>query len=413
MPTPLTQSIVNAATTKTRALIADGGFRGLYIDVRPNGKSYRFRFTDNTGQYRAVTIGDASFLKLQDARKLAKELARKAMMGEAVWEKTGRVKRSNAAGDGDKPAMSPAMTLAGFLNDRYIPVAKQMKRGFKTEESVLKNHILPDLGHRPFLEITKGELIQYLHGKLARLRPGTVNRILNGLKVIYSTALSWEVEGLVKNPLQGIKQFSDSSRRERFLTKDEAQKLLQAVLKSKNKMLAPIIAALLLTGCRKREVLDARWDCVDLERGILIVPISKNGKPRQVFLSEHAIKIFKQARAILRTEMGQEAAVACPWVFANPETGKPFTAIFKSWHAARTSVGLTDLRVHDLRHSFASSIVNSGGSLYSVQKLLGHSSPRMTERYAHLASGTLIQVATDVGNHFALSTLKDVQAMEG
>jgi len=84
--------------------------------------------------------------------------------------------------------------------------------------------------------------------------------------------------------------------------------------------------------------------------------------------------------------MGQEAADNCPWVFPNPETGKPFTGFYNSWNAARRSVGLNDLRVHDLRHSYASALVNQGHTLYDTQRLLGHSSSRMTERYAHLVT---------------------------
>jgi integrase len=399
MPKPLTQAQVNDAHTSTRALIADGEFKGLYLDVRPNGKSYRYRFTDRSGQARNVTVGDARLIKLQDARKIAKDMGRKALMGEEVWAKPGRV-----APTAEEKA-KPAMTLRDFIHTRYMPYAKATKRSFLTEWSILKTHILPELGDRPFVGITKPELIQYLHGKLQYLKPGTVNRILNGLKVIYSRALEWEVEGLVKSPLQGIKQFPNLSRHEKFLTQEEAAHLLQAVLQSDNKMLAPIVSALLLTGCRKREILDARWEHVDLAKGILVVPISKSGKPRHVVLSEPVKTIFRQTRAYLATEMGHEAADACPWVFPNPVTGKPFVGIYKSWNAARQSVGLKDLRVHDLRHSFASALVNAGGTLYDAQRLLGHSSSRMTERYAHLTLSRLTNAASDVSNHFNLGQL--------
>ena len=399
MPNPLTQAQVNDAQTTTRALIADGEFKGLYLDVRPNGKSYRYRFTDRSGQARNVTVGDARLIKLQDARKIAKEMGRKALMGEDIWAKPGR--GTKAATDSPQAVL----TLSDFLHTRYIPYAKATKRSFVTEWSILKTHVLPELGHRPFTGITKSELIQYLHGKLQHLKPGTVNRILNGLKVVYNRAVDWEVEGLVKSPLQGIKQFPNLSRHEKFLTQDEAAKLLQAVLQSDNKMLAPIISALLLTGCRKREILDARWEHVDLAKGILVVPISKSGKPRHVVLSEPVKAIFRQTREFLGVEMGQEAANVCPWVSPNPTTGKPFVGIYKSWNAARKSVGLKDLRVHDLRHSFASALVNAGGTLYDAQRLLGHSSSRMTERYAHLTLSRLTNAASDVSDHFNLGQL--------
>ena len=217
MPVPLTQSAVNAATTQTRALIADGGQKGLYVDVRPTGKTFRYRFTDRQGKHRCVTVGDAALLKLQDARKLAKEMGRQALLGELPVKETKKKKAEI-----NEPEHKPVMTLADFLQNRYMPFSKLTKRSHATEVSLIKHHILPDLGHRPFLEITKSELIAYLHEKLKTLKPGTTNRILNCLKVVYNTALSWEVEGLHKSPLQGIKQFNNNGRRERFLSKEEA-----------------------------------------------------------------------------------------------------------------------------------------------------------------------------------------------
>ena len=184
------------------------------------------------------------------------------------------------------PLQEPSLTFAQFVAERYAPHAKMTKRGYVTEESILKNHLLPALGNRPLVQITKAELITFIHGKLTSLKPGTINRIINGLKVIFSRALEWEVQGIVKDPTKGIKQFANNSRHERYLSQEEAAKLLNAVLHSHNRMLSPIVAALLLTGCRKREILDARWEHVDLERGVLLVPISKSGKPRQVILSE-------------------------------------------------------------------------------------------------------------------------------
>jgi integrase len=305
-----------------------------------------------------------------------------------------------SAQDPSPPLQESSLTFAQFVAQRYAPHAKMTKRGYATEESILKNHLLPALGHRPLLDITKSELVTFIHGKLTTLKPGTINRIINGLKVIFSRALEWEISGLVKDPTKGIKQFANHSRHERYLSQEEATKLLNAVLHSHNRMLSPIVAALLLTGCRKREILDARWEHVDLERGVLLVPISKSGKPRQVILSEPVKQIFLQAKAILVSRMGQQASDQCPWVFANPDTGKSFSGVYKSWDAARCAVGLQDLRMHDLRHSFASALVNKGNSLYDVQKLLGHSSSRMTERYAHLSSERLTTVATEVSKHY-------------
>ena len=139
---------------------------------------------------------------------------------------------------------------------------------------------------------------------------------------------------------------------------------------------------LLLTGARKREAMDAKWDCIDWNRRIWKIPISKSGKARYVPLSDGALLVLRQRRF--------EVADGCPWIFPNPDSGEPYRCINNSWDTARRRAGMPELRIHDLRHSFASFLINNGRSLYEVQKILGHSSAKMTERYAHLAHDTLL-----------------------
>ncbi|MGN7160750.1 site-specific integrase [Sphingomonas sp. SAFR-052] len=137
---------------------------------------------------------------------------------------------------------------------------------------------------------------------------------------------------------------------------------------------------MLLTGCRKRELLDARWEEVNLEKKVWRIPTSKTGKPRHVPLSEDAIAVLN---AIPRFDR-------CPFIVPNPESRKPFLSIYHSWDTARRSAQLADVRMHDLRHSAASNLVNSGQSLYVVAKVLGHSQTRTTERYAHLDASVFL-----------------------
>ena len=392
MPQALTQAKVDKATTTTRALIADGSCRGLYLDVRPTGKSYRYRYTQACGQQRTGNIGDAPILKLSEARQLTRELIHKRLMGENIIPQK-------------KPPQPPRVTMGEFIHKRYIPHGRVTKRCFDSEISTIRTHILPAFGHRLMSEITKAEITSFIHDKIPTgLAPGTINKILNAVKSIYARAVEWEAAGLEKNPAHGIKQLPDHPRHEKFLTQDEASRLLGAVATSQNKMLGSIVALLLLTGCRKREVLDARWEYIDFEHGLLTIPLSKSGKPRRVLLSPAAKAVIIQSKQILRAELGEEADT-CPWILPNPATGQPFNSIYHSWNTARQSVGLGDVRVHDLRHSFASALVNRGATLFDVQKLLGHSSPQMTERYAHLTTGRLMDAAIHAQNHYAIPTL--------
>ena len=151
-------------------------------------------------------------------------------------------------------------------------------------------------------------------------------------------------------------------------------------------MLRYIVPMLILTGARKREVLDARWADFDIERHQWRIPVTKTGKARFVPISDGAIKLLASIPRIN----------GCSWAFANPKTCKPFVSIFYSWDTARQSAGLSDVRLHDLRHSFASFLVNAGRSLYEVQKILGHTQIKTTQRYAHLAQETLLEAANTV-----------------
>lgn len=146
------------------------------------------------------------------------------------------------------------------------------------------------------------------------------------------------------------------------------------------------IRLLLLTGARKSEILKARWEYVRLDLRLLIVPLSKSGKPRHIPLSDEAI-------AVIRTIPRQPGN---PWLFPGHAPGKPLSDLYLFWNRLRCSMGLADVRIHDLRHTFASFLVNAGHSLYEVQKLLGHSDPRTTMRYAHLEQASLVAVAETV-----------------
>jgi len=152
-------------------------------------------------------------------------------------------------------------------------------------------------------------------------------------------------------------------------------------------MLQYIVPALLLTGARKREVLDAQWSEFDFDKRQWRVTKTKLGKPRYIPISDGL-------KALLDSVPKVEG---CDYVFANPKTGKPYVQIFCSWDTARKKAGMPEVRIHDLRHSHASFLVNGGRSLYEVQKLLGHTQIKTTQRYAHLSHDTLLDASNVVG----------------
>ena len=178
------------------------------------------------------------------------------------------------------------------------------------------------------------------------------------------------------------------NKRERFLNEDEVRRLYDAVLTSENPMLKYIVPMLLLTGARKREVLDARWEDFDVDNRLWRIPFTKTGKPRTVPMSDGVMSVLETVPRV----------AGSAYVFPNPDTGKPYVTIHNAWDTVRKRAGLREVRMHDLRHSFASILINSGRSLYEVQHLLGHTQVKTTERYAHLQQDTLMRAANVVPN---------------
>jgi len=142
---------------------------------------------------------------------------------------------------------------------------------------------------------------------------------------------------------------------------------------------------LLLTGARKREVLDAQWCDFDMLNNLWTIPITKSGKKR-------ILPITPPLKELIESIPKQSK-----YLFPSPKTKKPYISIFNSWNRARVKAGLPEVRIHDLRHTYASQLVNSKCSLHEVQKLLGHSSAKMTQRYAHLSNEALMSAASCAG----------------
>lgn len=309
-------------------------------------------------------------LNLADARRLAEKLLRDVAHGRDPRHERAQTRQ--------------VPTFAQFIDEQYLPYIKSYKRSWSTDISLLKNHLLPRFGKCHLDEITRQDIVKmHAERKASGAAPGSANRLLIMMRYIFNLTLKWEVPGVGVNPCKGIPLMEENNKMERYLSVDEAERLYGAVCKSDNAMLKFIVPMLILTGARKREVLDARWDDFDLSRRLWRIPISKSGKARHVPLSDGALALLA---ALPRPD-------GCPWAFANPETRKPYVSVFYAWNTARQSVGLADVRMHDLRHSFASLLINSGRTLYEVQHILGHTQVKTTQRYAHLSQDTLLAAA--------------------
>ena len=277
-------------------------------------------------------------------------------------------------------------TIAEFIQERYIPFVAGYKRSWACDRGLLNNHIEPRWGRRYLDQITKADLITLFAEHRKTHAPGSCNRLLILLRYLFNLAIKWETPGITKNPTSGFPLMPEDNKKERFLTTDEAQVLYEKLKLSDNSMLQFIVPMLILTGARKREVLDARWEDFDIERRSWRIHTTKLGRPRHVPLSDGAVALLQSMKRF----------DDCPWAFPNPKTLKPYVSIFHSWNSARKAAGLKDVRMHDLRHSFASFLVNSGRTLYEVQQLLGHTQIKTTARYSHLSQDTLLDASNAV-----------------
>jgi integrase len=176
---------------------------------------------------------------------------------------------------------------------------------------------------------------------------------------------------------------------ENYLNDEELKRLMAVLQTDHNRTVCLIIMLLLCTGVRKNEALLAEKKYISMDTRVWRIPASsaKAKKMRSLPLSDAAMDVLRQAYS----DSDSESA----YVFVNKRTGKPYTTIQKQWERIREKAGLKHCRLHDLRHTFASYLANSGHSLFEIQTLLGHASPKVTMRYSHLSVGTTLMKAAD------------------
>ena len=354
----------------------DTEIKGFLLEHRASGgATYYFRYRNTSRKVQMNRIGRRDTISLSDARAKAHEMKKMLTEGGDPKVENHRFK--------DVP------TFGEFVSERYLPYAMARKRSWKKDEILLRLHLLPAFGKFRLNRITRSDVVAMHHAtKEKGYAAGTCNQILILAKLVFNCALRWDFLLTKGNPCAGVKPFEDNGARERYLTEEEVGRLFDELDRHPKVQVAQVIRLLLFTGARMREILDAKWEHIDFNRRILTVPLSKSGKPRYIPLSDAAMEILQS--------LPRDPEI--PWVFYSQKTKRPLWSVFYTWRAIRTKLGLGDVRLHDLRHSFASFLVSSGRSLYEVQKLLGHHDPKMTMRYAHLSPGALIDAANIVGN---------------
>jgi integrase len=367
----------------------DADLKGFGLKVSPTGsKVYiiQYRLGGRDARTQRYTIGKHGSPWTPDkARAEAQRL-----LGRVANEIDPTKERKSKLDAHRADAAAP--TLAEFAARYIAEYAKPYKkpRTVEEDERNLRLHVNPALGGLKLKDITPAYIAKF-HAA-GRDTPINANRCRSLLSHLFKMAEVWGERPSGSNPCRYVEKFRER-KRERFLSADELVRLADALEGIEAKAPPSAIAAirlLILTGCRLSEILPIRWEWIDFERGCLLLPDSKTGR-KTVPLGAPALRVL--------TELPRKDD--SPYVLPAERGNGHFIGIQKPWQRVRKAAGLDDVRVHDLRHSFASIAVSGGDSLYLVGKVLGHRQSRTTERYAHLKDDNVRAVADRTSRRIA------------
>lgn len=335
------------------------------------------------GRERRFTIGKHPDLSASAARERATVLRGRIASGEDPMENRREAREAPTVAD-----------LCDDYLDRHARPKKRPK-SVKGDEQLIRLYIRPKLASRKVKAIGRRDLDE-LHQNLGH-HPYQANRLLALLSKMFSLAVAWGWR--LDNPAKGIQRFSEG-RRDRWLKTDELGALSKALNAYPDERISNALRLLILTGSRLGEVMNASWDQFDLVRGVWTKPShhTKQKKTEHVPLSGAARLLVSELRSKAIEELGDEAQLAkYPFLFPGNVEDRPLQDIHRAWSKICVAAKLDGLRIHDLRHTYASHLVSGGHSLPLVGRLLGHTQAATTQRYAHLADDPLRKATEEFG----------------
>lgn len=417
----LTKKVVDSLEAKERDYVEwCGSLPGFGCRVRKSGsKTFiaMYRIGGRNAPVKRVTIGPYGKLTVEVARNMATEVLAKARLGQDTAE---------------LKAKERAQLTMTQLCDEYLEHGCELKKAstIATDKGRIKGHIKPLLGTKQIGRIKRADIQKFMkdvadgktasdkktgkHGRsIIRGGKGTATRTVRLLGGIFSYAIA---QGYIDmNPRVGVKLYPDN-KGQRFLSQEELQHLGDALREAeteglpwvfnkdkktkhrprseenRREVISPYAVAairlILLTGCRVGEILNLRWTEVDFERGLLHLPDSKTGA-KPVVLAAPALEVLANLPR------------AGDYVIAGANPGKPRSDLKRPWQRISSHAGLSDVRLHDLRHTYASVGAMSGMGLGIVGKLLGHQTPETTAQYSHFADDPLRRASEAIGGTIA------------
>ena len=333
----------------------------------------------------------------RDGRQCHEKLAKMGAMAAHHARSLARVRLNEVAtskGERQVVRRTTGKTVSCFFYETFIPKLRGEQRNYQAHASMFRNHVEPALGQLRLDDVTEHHVVEMRDALLKKpvadgkwatqvgqtLADSTVKRVMILVRHIFNVALKEKVAGLHENPTRHLRLTTMRKVKGTFMTKDELQRLI-CVVEKRDPGYLEMVKLMVLTGLRRGNVLNMRWEWVNLEQGSVQVPPEAD-KAKQGFtkyLSQQALAILVQ-----RFERLQVGQVGGEWVFPNPKTGKPYSSRRSMWETCRKEAGLGKLRYHDLRHTFASMMLESGSDIIDVQKALGHTQLKTTAVYLHL-----------------------------
>jgi len=353
---------------KSRIEYCDDG-TGMYIEVRATSQgqgTYYLRYRNKLNVTAHQKLGRTTGISLDEARKKAKALQAEIAQGSDPR--------------GEEKAKQAAQTFAEFFEDRLLPYLKQRKRSWEKDEGMFRLRLKEEFGHLRLDQITKHHA-QSFHSNLKAggLSGATCDHHVKLLRYALNIAVEWDM--LDQNPIARVRLFNEDNKVMNSLDDAQLQRLLTVLRTDENRPICQVALFLISTGARLMEALSAEWKNIDQQNRLWRIPAAaaKSKRVKSIPLNDAAISVLSQ----LETEGKFEH------VFINIKTGKPFVNVHKVWERLREAAGMPNLRLHDLRHAHATLLINAGRTLYEVQHILGHSDPKVTQRYAHLSTKSL------------------------
>ncbi len=404
----LTDAMVRKALPAARgsALLWDSEVKGFCLRVSPGGgKSFMLDYRAG-GRQRRITIGSYPDWSVAAAREEAKRLKREVDLGR------------DPMGERHVEREAPTMNdLWERYSVEYLP--SKAPKTQADERSMWANIVRPRFGKLKVAAVTPAE-VDSLHRDITVIRgtPIRANRTVAFLRKMFNLAKRWK--WCNENPASGVRK-NPEEKRSRYLNKTEIAALIRALNEHSEPMSANAIKLLMLTGARRGEVLGATWDMFDLENGIWTKPSAhtKQRRLHRVPLSGPALRLLIDMKEEAKRMARRDGIPMSPFVFPGGE-GKHLVEIKRTWVSVCKKAGLIEkdprqgsdrllwrptVRIHDLRHSFASILVSAGASLPLIGQMLGHTQPQTTARYAHLYDDPMRKAAEMVGA-FMLPELK-------